>query len=1709
MTLYDDLSPARRGVAISGSIEQFLSALKTSNDVFASGVHSGVVQALVNTKALGFIQLSLDPGSPPVPYRWKALAGGGFQVDLLLSEVPALKQLISFADPNNVLHAARVETEPDPGGGAPKQWLTKTGDPVDLHADLALRVHGTPASPATIAWLKFEVGQDPQDDVFVVQPTPPQILFGDSGFGIDLTSGVVIDDSTTVSVPHGPPPAWTGVTVSNAKLYVPRDIPLIGGRPIDFDLQLGRPGGLAASTHVTLAGDVTHPNIDIRLEWQDPGATSLADLLPTAIEAAAAFPLAGRQEQADGKAFTLAGGDPMTVRVRCARALPPATAVSFEVSVDAAGPDGLVKATGTDPGGKAVVTAAALATALVADSTLSSPSPSGDQSGIWLHELLTAAAGASAFFDSAGKVVIDRVAVSASSGDGEPALRLRVDYLVDVAVTTFDVGIMSIAMDENQPMRIRYRNVAVETTGSDLTSIHLSFDEATLDVENPGLWKVHSPGSLLDIVGTRSGHGSLWYEVALKFKADLGPITISDATVRITAGNAGLQIGLRGLSVDLATAALTGHGEANVADTGFSADLWAKLGDPLGIAARVFFAYTGGGLLLGVVGALPGPIPLGPTGLGLYSVGGLFGINVHPTLAPGDIVESQLMWKETDVVADPGAMMFGLSAGVGTVYDLAFTFSATGNLVLTVPDVAFRLAVNAAVLSPPDFVNTDDSPLQGLIVVDDTGIIVAARGRFDIEHLLQLAIPLDARLPFADPSSWYFRLGSDGAPDRPPGPMTAKVLPDLFDIGGSAYLMVQGDTIDRLGNVGDPVIDLPGPAIGFGIGVDLKWGVPSPIWLQLSARARAGLATSPWFLAGSGTISGALHLGPFSIGAHATLSVQVGPGAALAAQFRVCGSIDLWFTEIEGCVNLSIGGHAPTTVPDPGPWGATKVSLSDRHYVEMAVAAGSADTAPVVWPDIVPIVAFDLGPDTSHLTLPAPGADPAKVTSFTGIDWLQSTGATGNDKLRYLHRLTKVQLWQVDPGGASTLLTDGLEAAWQQPKHTEAIGVSSGIGTVGARELALLTYRSDMWAHRRNDGARNTAPGVDPVTTTATACRARHEAGVGWALGDRAYSSGPLFVLPAAPETAEHASLFTATVSIAPWTEGVMLSEATMSGLLSAPLTFRPAGVISIDPVIAVDRRFAAALALPAVSSPLGLEESTGALGDDTHMAVTITADDSLQSAQLWVVLEQFYDLLDEISVTDIDSNAAWFVTSPQKLPDGRLRVAYTAPADTRGARVEYPVLQGITVLGLYATTDTAASKARAASAKDAKSAGRISAHNGTPPQYRTPLKLKPDTLYKIAIGTQVGGTVDGGKSETVFPAGGEAAGEFWFRTAKQPAPGAPAPDIHAAHAPIPQLVWHETAWTQEKFRTDYLARYLSSYTPADRSQDWYLDDPLIANFDQDHVDQLAALYGYTLDLQCQRTDGPPQSPADPDPWLVTLNPVWRELADIDVLDPLDKRYLTEIDPAASCPVFKAGASLGAAAEDLQPQATYQLQVAFTPSGGAPPAAPLAGVIFSTSRYHNPDAQIADLGFGSPAAGQPNGQLLVDTAPLPPAQACDSALAGALELLGVDGWPLPSSGRTSVLWARETLALVGVLIESPEPLAREGRVDVVSLHVNGIQLAAALSDSTRCRYLFSSAPAIPMAPGTAVNLSLTYNDLGVVKTAMSRTTSPVPAEVLL
>ena len=92
-------------------------------------------------------------------------------------------------------------------------------------------------------------------------------------------------------------------------------------------------------------------------------------------------------------------------------------------------------------------------------------------------------------------------------------------------------------------------------------------------------------------------------------------------------------------------------------------------------------------------------------------------------------------------------------------------------------------------------------------------------------------------------------------------------------------------------------------------------------------------------------------------------------------------------------------------------------------------------------------------------------------------------------------------------------------------------------------------------------------------------------------------------------------------------------------------------------------------------------------------------------------------------------------------------------------------------------------------------------------------------------------------------------------------------------------------------------------------------------------------------------------------------------------------------------------------------------------------------------------------GLGFPTAGEPSpaglvvGDLLVNT----PASVGggfsedDQEYQRALSALGLEGWPLATVPRLSRLWVRDAGAgwlLAGLMIESPEPIHRPGRLTV-------------------------------------------------------------------
>ena len=395
--------------------------------------------------------------------------------------------------------------------------------------------------------------------------------------------------------PPSATPSWRGVAIRDARLHAPAGARLLGGRPIAVAFEVGNPAGIWGRASATLAPAGGLPEIGVSVAWDDPAGSSLGDALPTLVEAVAQVPVAGASGTVPGGGLATVEGPPtVTLRTRYARDPRAASpSMSGSIAVEGGGPEGLAVVRGAgSPAGRTVVAGAAFATALMADASPAA-SPSGATGGTSAAVLLGVAGALGGVLGDGSTLVINRVEAEASSADPRAPLQFSLDYSAAVAIDPIDLELLRITLDPNVPLRARARNVRVEydPTASGLERIHLNYADAEFAVEDPGRWTVEGPGDLFDVVGTRSGSGSTWFEIDLRFALDLGPVKVSGATIRATFDGGAPIVELRGLDAQIALPKLIeGAGLTDLSDDGVDIALAATL-VPLQIGAMAFASY--------------------------------------------------------------------------------------------------------------------------------------------------------------------------------------------------------------------------------------------------------------------------------------------------------------------------------------------------------------------------------------------------------------------------------------------------------------------------------------------------------------------------------------------------------------------------------------------------------------------------------------------------------------------------------------------------------------------------------------------------------------------------------------------------------------------------------------------------------------------------------------------------------------------------------------------------------------------------------------------------------------------------------------------------------------------------------------------------------------------------------------------------------------
>jgi hypothetical protein len=701
--------------------------------------------------------------------------------------------------------------------------------------------------------------------------------------------------------------------------------------------------------------------------------------------------------------------------------------------------------------------------------------------------------------------------------------RVLLDYTAAIGLEINANALGRFGTGDGHPLKVRYKKVGLEFDDSQTEwydKFGLVFDDVSFEVCEPGRWQIDGPlGQVLQVVATRAGVGSSWFECDLEFALDLGVVSINGATVRCTFTDSGFSAELRGLALGVnIPGVLRGEGRVVLGDGGaFKGALEVELESvgAKGMGALAFDPSTDFlSIALGLV--LPVGIPLANTGLGVFGFIGMFvsnGARALPTGFAGDPVGREIAWYRETPYEDKfapqrGQWALGLGMIVGTLPDQAFTFNAMGMFVVAFPDPTVIFGIDAKLVKKPAVRPATQGPpadpslsILGLIAIDDEAVMVGVRGRYAIPKVLELRMPIDGYFPYATtpptpPGHAYVRIGSDGVlsvdPPRPGDPVTITLLPDTLDVTAFSYLMIEERQLHRLGD--NPDFNFDGFSVGFGAGWEIRWSA-GPIKLEASAKVLVGFGTNPFLLKGGIFVRGELSLVVVKVSARGSIVVTVWEdgGVKVNLDGEFCGSVSFFFFSIEGCVGIEIGDPiTPTAPPPPPPTG--KVSLTDRRGFTTALATtGTPGPEETVWPDTVPVIEF-----AHHLAVDLTGSAFNPGGGPAGPAW------AGTSELKYAYRLTGVEI--VPDSGAA--LAGPLDSGWWLPTNRPGV-LADGDVAVSESEgmfLALLAWDPAPWTYWLTDGGAGTAG--DPSTTPGRLCDPPTRPRPGCVLGERGTRSG-------------------------------------------------------------------------------------------------------------------------------------------------------------------------------------------------------------------------------------------------------------------------------------------------------------------------------------------------------------------------------------------------------------------------------------------------------------------------------------------------------------------------------------------------------------------------------------------------------------------------
>jgi hypothetical protein len=591
------------------------------------------------------------------------------------------------------------------------------------------------------------------------------------------------------------------------------------------------------------------------------------------------------------------------------------------------------------------------------------------------------------------------------------------DYAVDFVVS-INLGILTIESSRDQnnvprPTRVRYRGLGFRLDFIDPDTYQPVFDTSRgfeLGMAEPGALVVGGPlGPLLRVDSLKVGRQNpLILEMDLGLNANIGVVEVESVRVRVPIDPPGLPTIIpTAISVNI-PGTLVGSGYLDIQDNGFAGALDLTLVPmKLRMQASAGLERIDDGdrritaFFLGIGVEFAAPMPIGNSGLGLYGLLGLFGmhykrdeeppVNANLPLAldwfynkaKGEphliAVDGRRTW-----VASPDRWSFGVGVVLGTM-EGAFILNLKGMLVLELPGPRILIFVKAEVLKPRPPAGKPADQTAGLFAVVDLNfqagyIAVGLVFKYEVKDLVKIEVPIDAEFRFHDVEDWHLFIGS----------IRNKASAEILGIAkGTAYLMFDGKGIPDF-----PLVPLEGFSIAAGIAASLLIGDESSgLYARVSGSVDMGVTRDPLHFFGRMRLEGRIHLWFIGLGASAELRIDA--PSPLFVKGEVCGSVDLWFTEIEGCVDITIGSepglpdpqrivsalslqsHSPALVEGQGTDVGVDSSLGIANTVNDVVNDVPLDAIPVLqlrFPPVFSATATGLKPSSTAPTLP-PGSD--------------------------------------------------------------------------------------------------------------------------------------------------------------------------------------------------------------------------------------------------------------------------------------------------------------------------------------------------------------------------------------------------------------------------------------------------------------------------------------------------------------------------------------------------------------------------------------------------------------------------------------------------------------------------------------------------------------------------------------------------------------